>query len=243
MKTEFVVALTSGIVALIVGGISLWGTLKVSQRTSELEKFKIEQQQRYETEKEEAKYKEPLLRAAYDLQSRLYNILKQNLIDVYLTNGDERERDYVINNTVFVISQYFSWTEITRTRIQFIDLGQDKQTSRLSRQLDVINNLWLTDGFPKPFRVFAGEQRAIGELMEKEDSKDDECVGYGAFLTKILLKKDKLVDSLRADVMSLPSTLDQARPRLTALQNALIDLLDLLDPEFVRFPRDHRSKV
>jgi hypothetical protein len=72
MKTELVVALTSGAVAIVVAVVSLWGTLKVSQRTDKLEKFKIEQQQRYESQKEQAKYKEPLLRAAYDLQSRIY---------------------------------------------------------------------------------------------------------------------------------------------------------------------------
>lgn len=243
MKTELIVALTSGAVALLVGGISLSGTLQVSQRTTELEKFKIEQQQRYESQKEEARYKEPLLRAAYDLQSRLYNILKQNLIAVYLTGGVEREREYVVDNTAFVIAQYFSWTEITRDKIQFIDLGQDKQTSRLSQQLDELNHLWLTDEFPKSLRVFAGEQRAIGEVMEDIGLKDARCVGYGTFLTKILPTKDKLIDALRADIRALPNTLEQARPRLVALQHALIDLLDILDPQFIRFPKEHRAKV
>lgn len=243
MRTEYIVALTSGAVALIVAGISLLGTLKVSERTTALEKFKILQQQWYESQKEEAKYKEPLLRAAYDLQSRLYNILKQNLVAVYLTGGDERERNYVIDNTTFVIAQYFAWTEITRDEIQFIDLGQDAKTRQLSQQLDEINLLWLTDEFPKPFRVFAGEQRAIGEAMEEASANGTQSVGYGAFLTKVLPINNKLIDALAADAQALPNTLDQARPRLVALQRGLIDLLDYLDPQFIRFPKGHRTKV
>jgi hypothetical protein len=243
MKMELVVALTSGAVAIIVAGVSLMGTLKVSKRTNELERFKIEQQQRYDSEREQARYKEPLLHAAYDLQSRLYNILKQNLVAVYLTKGAPREKAYVVENTTFVIAQYFSWTEITRDEIQFIDLGKDSETSKLSQLLDEINHLWLTDEFPKPFRIFAGEQRAIGEAMEQKTSKAIVCVGYGAFLAKVLPSQNKLIDAVREDVKELPNKLEEARPRLVALQHALIDLLDYLDPRFVRFPKHHRTKI
>jgi hypothetical protein len=53
-----------------------------------------------------------------------------------------------------------------------------------------------------------------------------------------------LIDVLRADVMSLESGLNHATERLTKLQNALIDLLDMLDPPpYLRFPADSRSKV
>src|SRR5215471_12874053 len=35
----------------------------------------------------------------------------------------------------------------------------------------------------------------------------------------------------------------RARPRLIAFTNALIDLLQFLDPDFVRFPKERRTKV
>ena len=50
----------------------------------------------------------------------------------------------------------------------------------------------------------------------------------------------------RADqqyVASLNRQLDEAKQRLTDLQHACIDLLDLLDPDNVRFPKSHRTKV
>jgi hypothetical protein len=162
---------------------------------------------------------------------------------VYLANGDGRENAYVLNNTTFAISQYFSWTEIARDEIQFIDLGQDSETRRLSELLDKINHVWLTDEFPKPFRIFTGEQRAIGEALEQVTPTGIVCMGYGIFLSKVVPGQNKLVDAIRQDVKDLPNTLEQTRPRLIALQHALIDLLDFLDPRFVRFPKNHRTKV
>ncbi|SHG69544.1 hypothetical protein SAMN05444169_3705 [Bradyrhizobium erythrophlei] len=70
-----------------------------------------------------------------------------------------------------------------------------------------------------------------------------ECVGYGAFLTKFTKGTDPLIDDLESDVASLNQNLDQAKERLTNLQNAFIDLLALLDPEYIRFPRHSRTKV
>jgi hypothetical protein len=214
-----------------------------------LEKFKndydrqrIEDQRRYEFRQDEEKYKEPLLRAAHELQSRLYNILKQNLLEVYLTNGDSREKKYVVAHTAFVISQFFCWDEITRKRIKFIDPERDRNASELLRLLDEITELWRTDTYPKPLRVFVGEQRAIGSAMAHADGND--CIDYAAFQAKLLPNKNELVEGLRADIETLPRTLDEGvRSRLVDLQHVLIDLLDLLDPNYVRFKQKARIKV
>ena len=68
-------------------------------------------------------------------------------------------------------------------------------------------------------------------------------MGYGAFLKTFSTGVNPLIDALRADVMSLDSGLSEATDRLTNLQNALIDLLKMLDPEYLRYPEDRRSKV
>jgi hypothetical protein len=46
-----------------------------------------------------------------------------------------------------------------------------------------------------------------------------------------------------AGVRDLSAQLTIARPRLVALQNALVDLLTFLDPDFIRFPQERRTKV
>lgn len=165
------------------------------------------------------------------------------MIDVYFDKGDERERSYVVDNTAFLVAQYFAWTEIIRRDIQYIDLGEDEQTRRLARLQDNIYSLWQTHRFDRPFRVFAGEQRAIGERMISEGGRGPECIGYAAFLGRLHQDPDALIEALRDDVRGLSERLHAARPRLVGLQNALIDLLAFLDPEFIRFPKERRSKV
>jgi hypothetical protein len=132
------------------------------------------------------------------------------------------------------------WTEIIRREIQFIDLGEDEQTRQLARLQDDIYSLLQTDGFGRPFRIFAGEQRAIGESMISDGVRGLECVGYATFLDRLAKFPDALLEPVREDVRNLSARLPEALPRLVALQNALIDLLAFLNPEFIRFPEDRR---
>jgi len=142
-----------------------------------------------------------------------------------------------------LVAQYFAWTEIIRRDIQYIDLGQDKKARDLVRLQDDIYALFQTDEFDSMFRVFAGEQRAIGERMIRDGPRGPECVGYGAFLDQLAKAPDPLLEPVRQDVQTLSTKLEVARPRLVALQNALIDLLAVLDPDFIRFPAERRTKV
>ena len=238
MSIELIIALTSGVLAIFATGISVLGTGRMAQVLAR-------QERRYKAEQEENKYREPLVRAAYDLQSRLYNILKQNFVGTFMIAGTQRDKDYAIANTVFVIGQYFAWTEITRTEIRFINLGADKQTRRLSHLLDEIYRLWGSDNkeYGRQFRIFAGEQRAIGEAFVDKSERGLTCIGYGEFLATVMPRGNSLVHALTADIRALPDNLVEAQPRLVAIQHALIDLLKLLDPKGLRFPKKNLTKV
>lgn len=243
MNVELLIAVISGVVALSAGTVAVWGQFRSTRLTAELEALRIGEERKFESEAALSRYREPLARAAYDLQSRLYNILEQGLITAYLDNGDERESSYVVDNTTFLVAQYLAWTEIIRRDIQYIDLGQDELTRELARLQDDIYALFQTDQFDRMFRIFAGEQRAIGERMIREGSRGPECLGYAAFLDYITKVPDTLLEAVREDVRILSTGIRQARPRLVVLQNALIDLLGFLDPDFVRFPEIRRTKV
>src|SRR5713226_932481 len=128
VRTELVVALISAGVALASAGLSVWGQMRSTRLAAEFQRLRLAEQRRIESEKAAARYREPLARAAYDLQSRFYNILEQNLLVAYFDHGDERERSYVVDNTAFLVAQYFAWTEIIRRDIQYINLGQDAET-------------------------------------------------------------------------------------------------------------------
>jgi len=189
------------------------------------------------------RYKGPLLHAVYDLQSRLYNIIAQGFVNAYYIKGNDSERDYVVNNTVFVIAQYFAWTEIIRREIQFIDFQDSESTRKLSELRDNIYGLWQTDSFSDPFRIWAGEQRAIGELMIEDVNNHHSCIGYAAFLNKLQNNDEPLIKKLQTDVESLSKSGTDSFNRLRDIQHVLIDILDYLDPEYIRFPKDRRSYV
>ncbi|MCG3113721.1 MAG: hypothetical protein MCM46_18105 [Candidatus Manganitrophus sp. SB1] len=243
MNTELVVALISGGIALVSAGFAMWGQFTSARLAADLQNLQLAEARRLEREKTVSRYREPLARAAHDLQSRLYNILAQGFIGLYAENRTERERSYVLNNTVYLIAQYFAWTEIIRRDIQHIDLGTEEETTKLARLQDNTYRLWQTDRFGSLFRVFAGEQRAIGERMIIETPRGPECIGYSAFLDQNLSEKEPLLNALREDVRGCSASLEEARPRLIAIQNVLIDLLDFLDPNYVRFPKERRRKV
>jgi len=77
-----------------------------------------------EAERLVAKYRDPLLRSAYDLQSRIYNI--------YRPGGHgftgSTDPNYFRLNTLFLIAEYLSWLEIIRREMQFLDLGAVQAT-------------------------------------------------------------------------------------------------------------------
>jgi hypothetical protein len=238
MTSDILPSIVSGCLALVAGGIAIWGQFRISRRNQEFERLKLKE----EKDRHLARYSEPLVRAAADLQSRLYNILALDFVDRFLVHGTRREQAYALSNTAFLLAQFFAWTEATRLEIQFIRLDADEQTKQLSDLQSRIYSLFQTDRFDPAFRVFAGEQRAIGERMLVESATGLKCMGYGEFLAKGDFREDELLQALHEDVAALKSTQARAAPRLVALQNALIELIDFLDPQHLRFPAAERSK-
>ena len=115
MKVELIVALIAGAVALASAGGTVWSSIRNGEHSDAneraIEQLKIDSDRLKAADlrrKEISKLSEPLARSAYDLQSRLYNILKQNLIEIYLVHGNDREKSYVTNNTVFLIDNIYA---------------------------------------------------------------------------------------------------------------------------------------
>ena len=188
------------------------------------------------------KYRQPLMRAAYDLQSRIYNIVRQHFLGVYGSSAVAEERDYALRNTQFVVAQFFAWNEIVRRDVQFADLERDR-SGRLSEQLDTITHLWSTDGLGSEFRVFAGEQRAIGERMIQSRGERLDCLGYADFCDVAATARIPHLVKLERDIGKVTRGQRDIFDRLILIQNSLIDLLDILDPDARRLPRSRRSKL
>ncbi len=250
MKPEVVTTIIAAIVAVISAIISIYGQIRVTQLSDRLAKRREAESRETQTAFLMSKYRDPLLRSAIDLQSRLFNI-RQNRV---LQNFDQRclsEQDYLINNTLYVFAEYFGWVEILRREIQFLDLGDLELNRRLSELFVNITKAFGTSQFngkDSTFQLFNGEQRAIGEIMMKPRSVDQmlgyECIGYAAFVQKmsdpdfarwfIKLKED-------LDVIIKESKI--GGERLVMIHSRLIDLIDFLDPHCVRIPLKFRTKI
>ena len=95
------------------------------------------------------------------------------------------EKKYAIENTAFQIAKYFCWVELVNKKIIFINLGKDGETRKIQGLLDKIIVRCGSDRYdyknpyePVTLRVFAGDQRGIGEAL----IANDDCIGYNQFL-------------------------------------------------------------
>lgn len=216
---------------------------ELTRLNAELQKERDERLARRETEKIVSKYRDPLLQAAYDLQSRIYNILKRGFLKTYYTNGTDSEKEYAVENTVFLVAQFLGWTELIRQEIQFLDCANDDETRELRSLQDNMYTRLQTDKFGKGFRLFAGEQRAVGELMIDRTGDLPMCIGFAAFLKDRNSNIDHWLDPLREDVKKLAVNVQPYEKRLISIQHSLIDMLEFLDPKHVYFPTGSRGKI
>lgn len=196
-----------------------------------------------------SRYSEPLAYAAFDLQSRLYNIRRGRFMW-----ASDIPSQYRKLNTLWLIGQFLAWVEIVRRDIQIIDLGDLRKTTLLQRHLLNVSSIMSStakrvEGFP---RIFRGEQRAIGELMATErrvgDQQRGDCLGYAQFTNRFLepdfgMTFGDLAATLDGWMNAAPFP-DVGGHRLVLVQRTLIDLIDFLDPDWVRFPNpDVRGKI
>jgi hypothetical protein len=242
-------------IALITAALSLLGTVFTAwagaRDRRDLEILKDDLQSRRERQQAAAKaeqvykrYRDPLMHAVYDLQSRCHNIVAQDFLG-YLRRGTPAQRDYAVENTVFVIAQYLGWTELIRQEVQFLDPGDDR-TRELRRLRDGLTHLLASDAprYGRRLQVFAGDQRAIGELMiERPAEQPARCIGYAVFRLRRPPALDDWLNPLREDLRTLADDAAPDTRRLVALQRTLIERLDVFDPRQLHFPVDGRTKL
>jgi len=190
-----------------------------------------------------SKYREPLAHACFELQSKLYNILKLGLLKSYYLSGSENEKDYAVQHTLFVIAQFLAWNEIILREIQFLDVGEVESTRQLSELNEKIVVSFLSSEYGNVFRIFRGEQRAIAEKMIRSENGSLSCIGYASFVEAQEKDFRRWFNQLEKDIDFLAKHLTEHSERLVRLQHALIDLLGYLDPDCVRFADQYRTKV
>jgi hypothetical protein len=239
LDTALTVSIVSGVIALASAGVTVWGSRFSTLRTIQ-----------HDAAKEKARLtialdriQNPMTVAAYDLQSRLYNIIELGFFERFYDFGSDRQRTYAVENTTFLIAQYLCWTELVRREIQGSGYASDVINHRAITQQDLINGKFGNDADHPCLMIFAGEQRAIGEALITNGPHGLECMGYRQFLSERGVGVDYLLDAVRVDVESLSKCRSDAMGRLKALHDGLISYLEYVDPEYNRFPASHRKRI
>lgn len=176
------------------------------------------------------RYREPLAAAAFDLQSRLYNILR---LDFFGKFGEHERSEEALRTTLFRLAQYFGWTEILRRDIQFLSFPEAEETRRVAQLQSEIAKAFLSDSYGPALMIWKDEQRAIGERMIVEEHGNVLCMGYATFGDRCHELFAPWLDRLRAELQD-----GAPDARLRDVQHGLCDLVETLDTRRVRYTHD-----
>src|SRR6478672_1384241 len=231
MNTQF-------LTALITAAVSVTTTLvAVFYGPTWKDRVDTRRASRLRSEQLLMRYSEPLARAAFDLQSRLYNICRQHLM-----TDSRTTKHYRRLSTLWLFGQFLGWIEIVRREVQVINFGDVRRTAELQRHLFDVADILSSGGLDDPqFRLLRADQRAVGELMVVErgigDERRSDSMGYAEFTRRIDEEPGfaQWFNPLEETIKQLFAgcAVDH---RAILIQRALIDLIDFFDPDYVRFP-------
>ena len=243
MSNEVITTSIAAAVALISAIFSIYGQVRTTRLQHQLVQQREVQSQETKATEILAKYRDPLLRAAYDLQSRLYRLLSGTFLGTSFSKITKWERTYLFQNTMYILAEYLGWVEILLREVRFFDLGNVKANRRLAELMESITEIFFEDSPEDPFRLLRGEQRAIGEIMIAPGTHAPECIGYATFVQKLKEPDFKRwFRNLHKDIEKFIREPTVARKRTARLQHALVDLIDFLDPDCARIPESKRRK-
>jgi hypothetical protein len=244
VSPEVAAAVIAGVASLVAGVVTGYSAPVL----------KAKRERRLEVEEIHARYRDALLRAAYGLQSRLWNILAG--ISRYYPGRGSADR-YVQDSTLWLIGQYFGWVEAMRRDAQFLDIGSVGSARKLESVLGRVEEGFFSDQETEDNHliIFRVDQQAIGELMIDEKASRGgrtRCIGYTDFKHRLndcafYQRLAPLREDLEA-VVPIRRKEGKRQPgrgapgeRIQLIQHRLIELIDLLDPKLHRFP-DHRDR-
>ncbi|WP_406387969.1 hypothetical protein [Streptomyces sp. NBC_00887] len=251
MSVELVVALSSALVALSTAGMSAWWARRQSLLAAELDQQSAERLRQANRLDAMSRYRDPLLWSAFDLQTRIYNLAGGasptgiRFLAQFHEGGSPRQRRYSLYSTLHRVAEYMGWVEIMRTHIQFLDLGTHEDNRVIMNHIFTISSVFTSGDYEdEHLRIFRSDQRALGELMIRREGDAVDCIGYAEFCAR--MEQD---DTFQAWFEELSQSLqelaghDGPLPRLLDLRDALLALINHLDPKHERFPARFKSSL
>lgn len=93
---------------IVIAVVSLATSIGVAVASGVLTIYSNDRKARHEIERLLRKYRDPLLLASQDLQSRIYNITEQDILS--FLHGSQDHKDWLIIYIAFLFGQYLCWT-------------------------------------------------------------------------------------------------------------------------------------
>lgn len=234
------------VLPVLISALGAVASVAISIRAARVERLSAAQELA-------TRFREPLLDAAFNLETRIYNIVELDLFGRFLgADSTESEKEYAVLNTMHVFAQYFCWVEILRRDSQFIDPRKEKLNRALAAGIEAVRGTF-ADSInieERCFRLFRGEQRALGEvvLVSADVSKSDgpgwECLGYANFVRAVedehMARWFRCLREYIGEISANPGNRDG---RLRLIQRQLVDIIDILDPDARRVPSHLRRRL
>lgn len=232
MSPTSIVAIVAAAISAIAALVSAW----LAAHTVRAERLAAADQIAF-------RFREPLLQAAFNLQTRIYNVVNLRFFERFAgSSSPATDREYAFENTLYLVGQYFCWVEVLRRESQFLDPRKRARNRDIAEHLERVRDMFAaSEEQPETvFRLFRGEQRAIGEVMldpvapAAQGLPRWECVGYATFIEKVIAEPmARWFRKLRSDLEILAAESERTA-RLVNIQHALLDLIRSLDPEAER---------
>lgn len=240
---------SNGNASIVVAGLSLFGVVfsllwngaqqrRLAELQAQLAREQAEQSKSAEAARLVARFRDPLLESAFDLQSRLYNTLSKR--GTFSWPDDS----YYLPSSLFLVGQFFGWVEILRRDMLYSDIAAVGEAKQLVVRVRKIQDLFSqTSSKYQDYRyIYRAEQRAIGEIMIQRNgdgTAPGTTIGYATFRCR--LDDDQFARWFSRFEAGLQTSPQPDTPdRLRAIQIAMVDLLDFLDPDHERFPDNRR---
>jgi hypothetical protein len=212
--------------AVIAALIAALGGLTLGVfNTREARRNRLEEQQNI-AKAELARYRKPLLEAAYDLGARIDNIRNRGF-DTYIRSGDRR--DIAVLSTLYRFARYFGTLEILRSQLTFLDFEDAEETRSTAEQIVKVAEALSSDSCDE-LMLWREEQRAIGEeTLRRGPDGTLTCVGFATFVNEFEQRAGPWFQRFRAELQE--GGLASNSKRLGAVQTSLSGLIYQLDEE------------
>ena len=190
--------------------------------------------------------------AAFNLQSRLYNIVRQSLLSRMHTDlRSAEDQEYVVEYTLYLIghtsagSRFCAGNPCSWTH-------QEARGRAVADQLEKVRDAFAeSETIVGPFRLFRGEQRAIGECMIMARPGDDADNARMDWIGLCGLHEQREQPEtvrwfrgiLGQSCMTHGMRSSPHFGRLVVVQRALVGLVHMLDPDALRVSAGMRETL